>query len=141
MRFLCACVFCLVLPAAALADGLATRVCVLEKSRFDNLIKSAEGISKVPNGDLWAASVGTGHLVGKPPNRFVSFEFSWQGKRFKLHATGLVGKTLYAIVDITDKKNEKLVASGMILAGQESAENTDGEPFCVVVRSGNFLQH
>lgn len=139
MKVISALILFLAIPLIGLADGLATSVCVLEKVQFDKVVNITGDITKVASGDLWASSLKTG-FMGESPDRTLRLEFSQEGKRFNLHVTELKGKTLYAILNITDKAKETLVASGEIAKGREVKEAVAGEPFVVVIRTGNFLK-
>ena len=139
MKATLALILSLAVPLSGLADGLATSVCVLEQGQFDNLVKGAGDITKVASGDLWAASLKTG-FIGKAPDKAVRLEFSHEGRLFRLHAAEQEGRTLYAVLNITDKANEILAAAGEIARGSEVKEGVGGERLVVVVRTGNFLK-
>ena len=128
----------LAIPYMACADGMATSVCVMDKVQFDKLVQSTGNVAKVDIRVLWSSSLTTG--MSKAPDKVVKLEFACQGKQFRLHVTELENKTLYAILNVTEKTNERLVASGEIPKGREVKETVDGEPFVVVVRTGNFLK-
>jgi hypothetical protein len=132
-------VLCLALPLAAFADGLATSICVLEENQFANLVRKEGDITRVAIGDVWNSSLKT-HIIGKAPDKTANLEFAQGGKQFRLWATEMEDKTIYAILNITDKAREILVASGEIAKGKETKETVIGEPFVVVVRTGNFLK-
>jgi len=139
MKIVLALLLFLAVPLMGVADGLATGVCVLEMSQYESLMEPIGDITKVPSGDLWAASIKT-HFMGKAPDKTVGLEFLHDGKTYRLYVTELEGKTLYAVLNITDQAKEILVASGDIAKGREVKETVAGEPFVVVVRTGNFLR-
>lgn len=126
----------LTLPVvSARADALALSVCVLDKATFDSLLKQYGSVKKIPTADLWQKSV---YKTFMDKSDGLATEFTHEQKSYKLLASRIEGKVLYSVA-IGQDKDSRLVAAGSIPPGQEAKENTDGESFVVVARSGNFL--
>ena len=142
MRTLCLLV-CLLAPGAIYADAMATSVCVIEKPKFEALLKEAGTVDKIPTGKLWPAGF-CGYL--QPDN--INQQFDRDGIRYQLLAARRESGTIYSLSVLpTDKAvpdkslPAQLLCVGIIPPGDGVKKDWGADPFVIVLRSGNFLQN
>lgn len=133
--------FVLLITSIAFADGLATRIAVLEKSKYDELISKNDANSKIPEKMLWVNSLWQNY-IGDKPDCAQSGKFIHNEKTYRIFVTRRNKNFIYSIIDITDEKKEKLVSTGEIELNKEvKAKIDDEDPFVVVIRRGNYKLH
>ena len=98
MRTAWVCIFILLLPGVALADGLANGAFVFEKAAYQELVKKAGGIEKVQPADLVKTSVRV--LFFKD---YDSKEFKVGDQRFRVHVAQKEHRVIYSIFRIIEK--------------------------------------
>ncbi len=126
----------LLLPLIAIADGLATSICVLDTPAYERLVKEFGDTAKIPTDVLWKAAVHREFLKDS-----CDTTFKREGESYRLLASrhGTQGQTIYSISQEVEGKASHLVCVGTVGTNEAKKDLAD-DPFVVILREGNFLK-
>jgi len=130
------------MPAAVFADAMATCITVFDAATFRDMT-ATNAIGQVADGDLFTKSIFHDYFGAKGKDD-VSADFTWDGKQYRLLVGRRETKTIYTVLLMTANQPTQVVAVGEIQRlplPKEIKNDPKGDPFVVVIRSGNYLSH
>ena len=133
----------MLIPAAVLADAMATCITIFDAETFREMT-ATNTIDRVADGDLFTKSLLRGCYFGGKNGDDVATDFKWGGKEYRLLVRRAETKTIYAVLLARTDQPPQVLAVGdidRVPLSKEVKDNSKGDPFVVVVRSGNYLRH
>jgi hypothetical protein len=132
------------MPMTVFADALATRLAVFDAATLRTMTTTGD-VSKVADGDLFTKSIFHTYFGSKGKGKDdVTGDFTWDKKEYRVLVGRRKTKTIYTILLITADQPTQVVAVGEIHRlplTKEIKDDAKGDPFVVVVRSGNYARH
>ena len=132
----------MLMPTAVFADAMATAITVFDANTF-KAITATHTIGQVADGVLFAKSVFHGYFGAHGKDDVVA-DFTWDRKPYRLIIGRREAKMIYTVLLMTANQPAQVVAVGEIQrvpVSKEVKDDPKGDPFVVVVRSGNYLKH